>query len=183
MTTEVPVRPMTRDDIERVQVVEVDAGERFRGEPEARVAACADHPPFPADELLAFADAGRAWVATEDGIVVGFVLAEILDGCAHIEEVAVDRAHGDRGYATVLIDAVGRWASERNLAALTLTTFADVPWNRPFYERRGFQVLADDELSDGLRHKVMEEEHLGLPAELRVVMRRSLVSDAARLHG
>jgi GNAT superfamily N-acetyltransferase len=163
---------MGLDDIERVQQVEVDAGERFRADTDPRIAACADHPPFPSGELREFAQAGRAWVFERDGVVVGFVLAEELDGCGHIEEVAVARSHGGRGIATALIDSVGRWAAAEGLAAITLTTFRDVAWNRPFYARRGFRVLDADEITDGLRAKVLEEEGFGLSPELRVVMRR-----------
>jgi GNAT superfamily N-acetyltransferase len=166
------VRPMGVDDVARVQEVEVDAGERFREVPEPRVAACADHPPFPSDELRAFADEGRAWVVEAGGTIVGFVLAEEVDGWGHIEELAVVRSHGGRGIGTALIDAVAQWAIAEGLAALTLTTFRDVPWNRPFYERRGFRVLNHDEITDGLRAKVLEEAQYGLPPELRVVMRR-----------
>ena len=181
------VRPMGPDDIERVQAVEVDAGARFREVPEPRIAACADHPPFPSDELRAFAEAGRAWVFEVDGVVVGFVLAEEVDGCGHIEELAVARSHGGRGIATALIDGVAQWTIAQGLAALTLTTFRDVAWNRPLYERRGFRVLADDEVTEGLRTKVAEEEDYGLPPELRVVMRRDLPGDGGggepdRLH-
>lgn len=168
------VRALALDDVERVQQVEVDAGERFRDSPEPRVAACADHPPFPSDELCAFAAAGRGLVFEADGVVVGFVLAEEVDGCGHVEEVAVARSHGGRGIGTALIEAVAHWATGAGLPALTLTTFRDVAWNRPFYERRGFRVLGDDEITDGLRAKVVEEERYGLPAELRVVMRRDL---------
>jgi GNAT superfamily N-acetyltransferase len=165
---------MSPDEVELVQQVEIDAGERFRTDPDPRVAACADHPPFPAEDLRSFAQAGRAWVATDDGRVIGFVLAEVVDGCGHIEELAVARSHGGRGVGSTLIDVVERWATGQGLTALTLTTFRDVAWNRPFYERRRFRVLADDDLTDGLRSKVAEEEQLGLPCEIRVVMRRDV---------
>jgi hypothetical protein len=35
------------------------------------------------------------------------------------------------------------WAQRHGLAALTLTTFTDVPWNMPYYERLGFRHLCD----------------------------------------
>jgi hypothetical protein len=57
---------------------------------------------------------------------------------------------------------------------VTLTTFRDVPWNRPWYERLGFRVLGEDELGPELRARRDEEEHLGLPAALRVCMRRDV---------
>ena len=165
---------MRPDDVARVQLVGIDAGERFRALPDPRIAACADHPPWPADELRAFADAGRAWVAEPDEVVAGYVLAEVVDGCGHIEELAVARSHAGQGLGGALIDAVDEWARRRGLAALTLTTFRDVAWNRPLYERRGFRVLDDDDITDGLRAKVVEEEGFGLPSELRVVMRRDI---------
>ena len=36
-----------------------------------------------------------------------------------------------------------RWARASGLAAVTLTTFRDVPWNAPFYRRVGFEVVDD----------------------------------------
>ena len=36
-----------------------------------------------------------------------------------------------------------RWARDTGLAAVTLTTFRDVPWNAPFYRRAGFTVVDD----------------------------------------
>ncbi|MBV9936759.1 MAG: GNAT family N-acetyltransferase, partial [Actinobacteria bacterium] len=114
---------MHLDEVERVQQVEVDAGRRFRDDPDPRVAACADHPPFPADELRTFVEDGYAWVAEVRGAVEGFVLAEEVDGCGHIEELAVSSAHGGRGLGTALIDAVLQWATTNEMPALTLTTF------------------------------------------------------------
>ena len=59
----VEVRPMTVEDIGRVQAVALAAGEMFRSVPDPRISTCADHPPMPAEALRAFIDAGRAWVA------------------------------------------------------------------------------------------------------------------------
>ena len=57
-------------------------------------------------------------------------------------------------------------------APLTLTTFAEVPWNAPYYARIGFRVLADAELSPGLRAIRAHEAALGLDRWPRVCMRR-----------
>jgi len=176
----VAVRPMSVGDIAAVQVVARAAGEMFRDSPEPRIAACADHDPLPAEVLGGFVDAARGWVATVDGSVVGYLVAEVVDGCAHVEELSVDPARGRRGLGSQLLEVVCSWAREGGLSAVTLTTFRDVPWNRPFYERRGFRVLADAELSGGLRDLVRHEaDAYGLPAELRVVMRREVASAGA----
>jgi GNAT superfamily N-acetyltransferase len=165
---------MTVDDLDAVPAVERDAGTRFRTVADARIARCADDEPFTAAELVSYVDAGRAWVAVEDGHVVGFVVVEEVDGAAHVEEIAVATGKGRRGHGTALLDEVERWAASTGLTALTLTTFAGVPWNAPWYETQSFRVLGEDEWSPGLRARRAAEAAHGLPAELRVVMRRDL---------
>lgn len=49
---------------------------------------------------------------------------------------------------------------------------AAAAWNRPFYGRRGFRVLAEHELTDELRALRAREAAAGLEPDLRVVMRR-----------
>jgi phosphinothricin acetyltransferase len=168
---------MTAADAVAAGAAGADAGERFRSSPEPRIAKCADHDPWTPDDLAPFIEAGHAWVATEDGEVVGFALVEVFDGAAHVEEVSVDRAHGGRGHATALLDAIATWARRAGLPAVTLTTFRDVAWNRPFYERRGFRVVDVARQSPAMRDRVAhEEDAYGLAADLRVVMRRGLAA-------
>lgn len=44
----------------------------------------------------------------------------------------------------------------------------------PFYQRLGFRILNEDELTPGLAARVREEALRGLPRELRVAMRLEL---------
>ena len=155
-----------------MQAVSAAVGERFRSIDEPSIAERADDPPFaPRDDTL-------VWVADVDGEVAGFVAVERVDGGAHVEEVSVRPDHDGRGLGSALLDEVARWAAAEGLGAVTLTTYRDVPWNRPFYERRGFRVLAEDELTDGLRRLRNDEATLGLDPALRVVMRRELPGHA-----
>lgn len=170
------VRALAQTDLAAVQAVEVAAGRRFA---EVGMAAVADDDPTPAEELLAAADAGRAWVATDDGgRPVGFVLAEVLDGNGHVEEVAVHPDHQGRGLATALLDQVTAWASGGGFPAVTLTTFRDVPWNGPYYLRRGFRVLEPHEVGPELAARRAEEAGRGLDPDLRVCMRREVAPGA-----
>ena len=57
---------------------------------------------------------------------------------------------------------------------MTLTTFAEVPWNAPYYARLGFTILATDQLTPGLRRIRDHEVARGLDAWPRVAMRRPL---------
>jgi len=75
-----------------------------------------------------------------------------------------------------LIDTAAAWAAQQHLAALTLTTYAHVPWNAPYYERLGFEVLDEHELTEGLRRVREHEAARGLAAWPRVTMRRRLRS-------
>jgi GNAT superfamily N-acetyltransferase len=154
--------------------ISADAGLRFADIAEPRIAACTNDAAFSVDELRTYVSADRAWVATEDDVVVGFVIVDILDEVPHIEEVDVAVHAGGRGHGTRLLEAVLEWASERGASAVTLTTFRDVPWNRPWYERHGFRVLSEQEITPELAARRMSEDEEGLPADLRVVMRRAL---------
>ncbi len=62
---------------------------------------------------------------------------------------------------------------------VTLTTFREVAWNAAWYQRRGFQVLGEDEVTPALRRLRSIEDGHGLPAELRVVMRLDLDTPAS----
>ena len=129
----------------------------------------------PVEKLLAAVRDGRLWVAVDTRAgVVGFALAAVVGGSAHLDELDVHPEHGRRGIGGALVGAVVAWARLRRFPSLTLNTMRDVPWNAPFYERLGFVVLRDDELSEALRAlRRLEIEH-GLPGERRVSMRLSL---------
>jgi hypothetical protein len=60
------------------------------------------------------------------------------------------------------------------IAALTLTTFSQVPWNAPYYERCGFRCLDEAELTPGLRAIRRHEAEMGLDRWPRLCMRRDL---------
>jgi GNAT superfamily N-acetyltransferase len=104
---------------------------------------------------------------------VGFVRVDELDGHAHIEELAVLPSSMRRGYGSQLLEQACDWARGSGYATITLTTFADVAWNAPFYTARGFVEL--DELTPGLAARREGEQARGLDAVgRRVVMVREL---------
>lgn len=71
----------------------------------------------------------------------GFARVEVVDGVAHLEQLSVHPDRGGHGLGSALLDGALTWAAEQGYARLTLTTFADVAWNGPFYRRRGFVEL------------------------------------------
>lgn len=117
--------------------------------------------------------AGRLWVAVSPfGDAVGFAMVLEIGGCAHLEELDVLPAHGRKGLGSALLGAVCSWAEQAAYPAVTLSTFRDIPWNAPFYQRRGFQVVIPSELSDKHVQLVASEGRRGLRRDLRVMMAR-----------
>ncbi|MDN5725316.1 MAG: GNAT family N-acetyltransferase [Propionibacteriales bacterium] len=97
-----------------------------------------------------------------------------LSGTAHLEQVAVRPEHLRRGHGRALVEASCTAAAERGITRVTLRTYADIEWNRPFYESCGFEVTA---AIDATPYREMErvEAELGLARHgARVLMAREL---------
>lgn len=166
------IRPAEADDGPALREIERLAGERFRkvGLPEV-----ADDEPASVEELAPYAAAGRSWVAVDQvDRPIGYVLVDLVDGCAHVEQVSVRPDHQGIGIGRALIERVRTWAADRGLPAITLTTFANVPWNAPLYRHLGFRVLGEDEIGPELRQVREEETAQGLDPAERVCMRADL---------
>jgi GNAT superfamily N-acetyltransferase len=171
----VTVRQARPEDVGRLQAIQLAAGSSFR---DAGLPAVADNPPLPAESLSGYRRAGRAWVAADEhDEPVGFVVADVVDGCAHIEQVSVHPAHAGQRIGAMLLDHVADWAVRQHLRALTLITFRGVPWNAPYYERLGFHELAAGDVTPGLAKLAAEEAALGLTASARVCMRRDFPAE------
>jgi GNAT superfamily N-acetyltransferase len=72
---------------------------------------------------------------------VGFAAVGEVGGLAHLWQIAVLPPAGRQGHGTALMEAVFEWARSFGYPALTLTTFADVPWNAPYYARFEFRIV------------------------------------------
>ena len=164
------IRAARPDDIAVIRDIEVAAGQLFRGLGMDAIAD--DTPPFES-QLAYYIRDGRAWVATDsDDIPIAYILVEALDGCAHIEQVTVHPSHSRKSLGSALIDHAELWADGCGLSGVTLTTFRDVPWNAPYYERLGFVLIPEAAWSEGLRRVVSQEGQHGLNAWPRVVMKK-----------
>ena len=104
------------------------------------------------------AGAWRVLVAGEP--VAGFAALELLDGAVHLEQLSVDPAHGRQGIGAALLAATVDAARAHGAARVTLLTYADVPWNAPWYARHGWQVTAA--LTPGMQALRRREQQLGL---------------------
>jgi GNAT superfamily N-acetyltransferase len=169
-------RPAREDDLPALREIERAAGRSFA---ELGMDLVADDEPPTIELLRRYVAAGRAWVHADDrDRPVAYLLADLEDGCAHVEQVSVHPDSAGAGLGRELVEHLMAWARERRLPAVTLTTFVDVPWNGPYYRRLGFRDLAESELTPELKRIRSEEAARGLDAWPRTALRYELTPPA-----
>lgn len=157
------IRPAVPTEYEQLIEVEVAADKLFEVAGYGRTP-----PPASAQELAA---AKRLLVAGDPP--AGYARVEVVDGQAHLEGLSVRPRFMRQGIGSALVSAACGWAAEQGYARITLSTFAEVPWNGPFYATLGFTELT--ELTPGLAALRAHELELGLDAMgRRVVLVREL---------
>ena len=166
------IRAARAGELPALQGIERAAGQPFA---DIGMAEIAQDEPYPLPVLAASAQAGLLWVvAGETDEPVAYLMAAVVDDCLHIDQVSVHPGSARRRLGRSLLEHAAGHAVADGLAALTLTTFASVPWNAPYYLRCGFRVLDDAVLTPGLRAIRQREAELGLDRWPRVCMRRDL---------
>ncbi|WP_217630357.1 GNAT family N-acetyltransferase [Nocardioides exalbidus] len=121
-------------------------------------------------------DAEPGFILVAGDPVVGFAHVRFLESHAHLQQISVHPDHGRRGLGAALLEAAAERATLKGHGSLTLTTYADLPWNAPWYARHGFVEFADDDPRTATQLEISaEEERLGLQEHgRRVWMRRVL---------
>lgn len=128
------------------------------------------------EDLEKYQIAGNAWVDTDDcDRPIAFLLVREIDDCVHLEQLSVHPTYAGQGKGRRLIEMAAEWAQQQGCNALTLTTFADVPWNAPYYARLGFCIVPPSQLTPDLRRIRVQEASNGLHQWPRVAMKLTLV--------
>lgn len=166
------IRAARADELALINQIERAADVAFHG---VGLGTIADAGPMPIARLLTYQRSGRAWVATNDqDEPVAFLLSDVIGDAAHIEQVSVHPYYARQGRGRDLINHAATWAQEAGCTAVTLTTYADIPWNAPYYTKLGFHTVPEPEWSPELRRIREHETAAGLDINPRVVMRRTL---------
>ncbi len=158
-------------DVDAIRRLEVAAGAPF-AEIGMHDIAEAD-PPSP-DEIRRAIEQDRLLLASDDAGLAGFIMWSRLDEETHIDQVSVAPRAAGRRIGKQLIDHVCTLAAAAGDHAVTLTTFSEVAWNAPLYERYGFQVVEAEAMGPELAECRRQEIVAGLDASPRVAMRRVL---------
>ncbi len=173
MPTVTTIRLARHEELASLQEIE-----RAAGLPFAQIgmeAIARDEPPSVA-ALAVFQRAKRAWVQADgDDRPVAYIMVEPMDGHVHICQVSVHPDHGRKGLGRALIEHVAAWARGQGIAGLSLTTFTEVAWNGPYYERCGFRTVAASDL--GPEHERLRGEEIarGLDRWPRACMHMSTI--------
>lgn len=170
------VRLARADDIDTLVAIDDDASALYAAHGLALGVMEGD--PFAVAERgrwLAAAEAGRALLAVDaGGTPLGFAALDVVDGAPYLDQLAVRTSAMRRGIGRVLLAHAIEWAEAQGADALWLTTYAHLPFNRPYYERAGFVVVCETECGAGIRHHLAEQRR-ALPApDERVAMRLRL---------
>jgi GNAT superfamily N-acetyltransferase len=166
------IRAVRTSELPALQAIELATGQSFAdiGMPEI-----ARYEPYPLPVLAASEQAGLLWVTADQADrPIAYLMASVVDDCLHVDQVSVHPDSAHRRLGRALLEHAASRAATDGLAALTLTTFASVPWNAPYYLRCGFRILDDAEVTPGLRAIRQHETELGLDRWPRVCMRRDL---------
>ncbi|MGH8438692.1 MAG: GNAT family N-acetyltransferase [Pseudomonas sp.] len=155
------IRPARDDDADLLPAIERSAAQAFL--------ACEGLQWIASEDVLGtaqhrvFIAAGHSWVVVdEQDRPQGFLCGQACGEDWHIVELSVARALQSQGQGRRLIATVSAWAQTQGFTGLTLTTFAYVPWNAPFYTRLGFERLDAQSCSDFLQRILAAEQAHGL---------------------
>jgi GNAT superfamily N-acetyltransferase len=155
-------------EIPLLNEVEADASQVFLTEPD--FAFVAQYPLPDEDAYVPFITERRAFVCEGADGIAGFILMGDVDGNGHIFQVSVRAGLQRRGVGRLLIAAGETWARQQGHRAVTLTTFRDVPWNAPAYERLGYGLVDVGTAGPSLSGILENERAMGLLRQARVAM-------------
>lgn len=154
-TAKATIRPAAADDVEMITAIEQEADALL-----IDLLGATDWPPA-GDAVQRLGGNGFVLVLEEPGNgLVGFVHVLDADGHAHLEQLSVLPSSTPRGFGRELVSAALDEARERGYTRMTLRTYAEVPWNAPFYSSCGFLESIPE--SAFLRELVDVEARLGL---------------------
>ena len=109
-----------------------------------------------------------------DQTPVGFAFWQNVEGSALLALIEVHPLHGQKGIGRALVLQIMNQVMKAGFQHLYLTTFANIPWNAPFYQKIGFVLLGEEEQPDFIKDILIEERGKGLSN--RVAMRYSIQS-------
>ena len=166
------VRSFENSDLQRL--VEIEAASTAMLAPHGYPQLFQEEPSTPADLASVISQSDCCVAVTNDGTIAGFAYGHELGGIFWLAEMGVDPKFARRGAGSLLLAEMVRIARRYDHAAIGLTTFADVPFNAPFYARRGFLIADPAAVEPVFTEQLERQNPEGCPLSDRVLMFRRL---------
>ena len=167
----VTIRYAEEGEVEVLTAIEIDADQRYVNSVHPEIAN-GNH--IPSEALTRAVRARQVVVAVEDDAILGWLLLTKSGDELCIGQISVLCAAGGKGVGTKLLDTIVDSARTAGHQSIVLNTQADVPWNQPWCERRGFVVVPPEEWTADM-HVIADEQCVdGLDWNTRVHMRLRL---------
>jgi len=140
MTGGLIIRRSSAPDISALLNIQSAAASRFAG---LGLIETADGMPdaIPSEAFATAAIQGLLFTAEHQYRCVGFALSSVERPDLYIDQLSVIPDSGRKGVGSSLLGAMSAEASRRGLWGVSLSTFRNVPWNAPFFEKCGFQEV------------------------------------------
>lgn len=163
------IRLATHEDAQFLPAVEESAGQTFAGH--LKFDWIAHGEVQPVENHVECIANGLEWLAVDHhDEPVGFIMAEHLSDSLHIVELSVQQSAQGQGLGKQLIAQVIEFAKSQQIGRVTLTTFRDIPWNAPYYQRLGFSIMSTAQLTSELQDILQQEVDAGFQASDRCAM-------------
>ena len=114
-------------------------------------------------------DSHNSGISSGADRALGFAVCIRRADHLHLRQIVVDPPSQRRGIGKLLLERIFSEAQELGCAAVTLTTFADIPWNSPYYRLRGFLTVEESDLTQALRKDLEEERAAGMIRRIAMI--------------
>jgi ribosomal protein S18 acetylase RimI-like enzyme len=114
-------------------------------------------------------------IAISDTKILGFYLVTEIDGQAYLKQISVRPDHHQKGIGKALLQDAFLQAQQRGYIAMTLTTYRDIPFNAPLYQKYGFIAFVPDHTWPELSHIRKDEQSSDLEIRKRCAMIKELI--------
>lgn len=174
------IRAGSTFDIERICQIDTDASSRFASIPALEDLADGSHGPLKPEKVEEWLASGNVYVAEDyDDGLAGFIAVQVRDGLLYVAELSVRESRQGRGVGGMLLDRVFEQAyqmaraTQAGISRVSLTTYPDVPWNGPWYRKRGFHEVDPQTLGPWHAEKAqLDDRDLARPGYRRCCMLR-----------
>ncbi|HGM5491511.1 TPA: GNAT family N-acetyltransferase [Serratia fonticola] len=167
------LRLAQRQDIPQLIAVERSAAQLFRQQAELKH--LADGEVMSPQQHADFIERQREWVMVNlAGQIAGFIAVQPLRNSWHIAELSVAANWQRQGVGKRLIEEVAEQARRQGVQRLTLTTFEQVAWNAPYYQRLGFRRIVAAQRDAQLQHLLAQEAGQSFATNSRCAMEFTL---------